>query len=208
MGFITLSLVIIVITSLISIQAFNKREIMYKLEYSPYLVSNKRQFYRMGSVVLVHSDGTHLFVNMLVLFMFGRSVEGVFSTEFGFFGPLLFLLLYIGGALFASLPAMGKHRNNPNYRAVGASGAVSSIVFCFILIFPTENINLLILPFLDIPAWIFGGMYLALEYYLDKRSMDNVAHDAHFWGALFGIIFPLLLRPELGPRFLALIGVF
>ena len=107
------------------------------------------------------------------------------------------MLLYLGGIFFAALPALKKHKDHSHYNAVGASGAVSAVLFTSILFMPTQGIRFIFVP-IDIPAFVFGGLYLAFEWYMDKKSNDNVAHDAHFWGAIFGIAFTIVLAPEIG----------
>jgi membrane associated rhomboid family serine protease len=138
----------------------------------------------------------HLLVNMYVFYIFGGVTERIFESVLGGLkGSLFFLLLYLGGVLFATLPAYKKHRDNHYYNSVGASGAVSAVLFASIVLLPTNSIYLFFIP-IPIPAFIFGVLYLWYENYMDKRSQDNVAHDAHFWGALFGVVFTLLAVPN------------
>jgi membrane associated rhomboid family serine protease len=129
---------------------------------------------------------------MYVLYGFGQHVETAFIVLYGKTGMYLYLLLYVGGVVFATLPAFYRHRNNDHYYSLGASGAVASVIFCFIMMAPDAGLYLMFIP-IPIPAYIFGVGYLALEYYLDKRGQGRVAHDAHFFGAVFGIIFITIL---------------
>jgi membrane associated rhomboid family serine protease len=110
------------------------------------------------------------------------------------YAVLYFLLLYFGGVLFSTLPSFGKHKDNDTYNAVGASGAVSAILFSSIIMYPQGKIVFLLLP-VPIPAYIFGVLYLVYSAYMSKRGHDNIGHDAHFWGAVFGIVFTLALNP-------------
>jgi|TARA_B110000495_G_C22934270_1_gene546267 membrane associated rhomboid family serine protease len=192
----SITLLIIITTALISINAFKNRSLYHKLDFSPYQVIHRKEWHRLLSHVLLHGDGMHLFVNMFVLFSFGSSVENAFPDIFGKMGIFYYLLLYIGGAVFASLPSLKKHGNNPSYSAIGASGAVAAVLFANIILYPSNEIYILFIPF-GIPAFIFGPLYIGFEYYLDKKGGGNVAHDAHYWGAVFGFLFPIILKPNL-----------
>lgn len=138
---------------------------------------------------------------MWVLFIFGMLTETYYNIFFEGRGKIFYLFLYLGGILFSTLPAMAKHKNNPSYNAVGASGAVSAVLFASILFRPMSEIYIMFIP-IGIPAFIFGILYLIYEAYMGKRAKDNIAHDAHFWGALFGIVFTLSLKPEIAVDFL------
>lgn len=138
----------------------------------------------------------HLLVNMFVLYSFGRVVEHAYAYHFGAAAVFYYALLYLGGIAFAVLPAMRRYAREPFYRAVGASGAVSAVLFASIVLMPMSKIYIFLIP-IGIPAFIFGPLYLALEVYLDKRGGDNVAHHAHYWGALFGAAFTIVLKPSL-----------
>lgn len=110
-------------------------------------------------------------------------------------------MLYIGGIIISSMPAFEKQKDNYGYRAIGASGAVSGVVFAVILISPRTPLNLFFIP-IDIPGWIFGLCYLGYSWYMTKRGRDNYAHDAHLWGSLYGFVFTLLLHPAFFPDFI------
>lgn len=153
------------------------------------------EWYRCLSHALVHSDVPHLVVNMFVLYMFGRNVELLYGMVLGPVSLPVFVLLYLGGAVVSSIPALVKHGDVPGYRAVGASGAVSAVLFAQILLMPTAPIRFLFIPF-DVPSFVFGGLYLFYSWYMDRRGGDNVAHDAHLHGALFGIAFTAILEPR------------
>lgn len=199
--------VIIAITAITSILALNNRQFSDKLLFSPYMIQSHRQGYRFLSHALVHGDWMHLLVNMFVLLSFGRMVEMYFGMFFGIKGAYLFTLLYVGGIVLSSTPSYAKYKSDPHYRAVGASGAVSAIVFASIIIQPLSPIRFVFIP-VDIPAFIFGGLYLAYSAYMAKRGQDNIGHDAHFWGAVFGIAFTIILKPALFTGFLSQIGKF
>ncbi|NOY95975.1 MAG: rhomboid family intramembrane serine protease [Chlorobi bacterium] len=191
---------IIGITVVISYVAFSNTGLMSSLQFNPALIYNRKEYHRLITHALVHANWAHLFVNMLVLFFFGRMVESYFGYFFGNKGEIYFVLLYIGGILFSSLWGLIKHRNNYYYNAVGASGAVSAVLFAFIFFDPWEPLYLFgILP---IPGIIFASGYLAYSYFMSKKKVDNVAHDAHFLGALYGFLLPIVLNPSLFVRFI------
>jgi membrane associated rhomboid family serine protease len=161
--------------------------------------------------MLVHADWTHLIFNMFTFYSFGTFMEKVFISE-GLFesffpelsfwgyssGQLFFVMLYVLGGAFATLPSLRKHGDNYGYNAVGASGAVSAVMMAFMIMFPTFEISFFL--FIPMPAWIGALVFLGLEHYLSRNQRSNIAHDAHIWGALFGVLFVIALNP----RFLGL----
>lgn len=191
---------IIIITVLVSIAGFQNRSLLAKLMFNAYLVKHSNEWFRVITHAFVHGGWMHLLVNMWVLWIFGGLVEKHYMLEKGNLGIAGYLALYLGGVLFSTLPSYNKHQNNFNYNAVGASGAVAAVLFSAIYFRPTMDLYLMFIP-IPIPAVIFGIGYLALEWYLDKNSADNVAHDAHFWGAAFGISYSMLLIPSQFSRF-------
>jgi len=195
MDLLSVTNIIIVVTAIISFMAFNNRELFSKLLFNPYLVVHRKEWHRVITHTLIHSGITHLFINMFVLFMFGKIVEGQFGAFKGAGGTAYFILLYVGGAIFATLPSFAKHKDNPNYNAIGASGAVSAVLFSYVLMYPTAKVYLYgIIPLYSI---VFGIAYLFYEWYMDKKAQDNVAHDAHFYGAIFGVAFTIFTDPDL-----------
>ncbi len=190
-----MTLALVIITALVSFAAFQNRELMAKLMFNAYLVKHSNQWYRVVSHAFVHSGWMHLAINMWVLWLFGGIVESSFADYRGSAGMFIYGALYLGGILFATLPSYGRHQDNFNYNAVGASGAVAAVLFSAIYFNPTMNLFLMFIP-IPIPAIIFGVGYLILEWYQDKKSNDNIAHDAHFWGAAFGFVFSVLMVPS------------
>lgn len=184
---ISINWILILATVVISMQGFGSSERLSKLMFNPYVVKLRGEWYRVLTHAFVHTNWSHLLVNMFVLFFFGRNMEYIFTDMYGNMGKLYFVLLYFGGIIFATLPAFKKHINNPGYNSVGASGAVSAVLFAHILVLPTETLYLYFA--IPLPSFLFGIAYLWYEAWMDKRSSDNVAHDAHFWGALFGVAF-------------------
>jgi len=199
-----MTLLIIAITSVISVIAFNRRDIFNKLQLNPYAVYHKKEWYRILSHGFLHADWVHLFVNMFVLFSFGSAVENIFKqlASNGIIqSPILvFVILYFGSMIFATVTTIAKHKENEWYNSVGASGAVSAVVFTSIFFQPLAN--LYFFAVIPIPGIVFGVLYLGYSHYMSRKGGDNINHDAHFIGAVFGFIFPLLLDPSLIKIFL------
>ena len=190
----SLTLIIIIITSIISISAFYNKELFLKLQFNPYSVINKKEYWRLLTHAFLHANWFHLFINMLVLFSFGIMVEYYFIGFLGVSkGKLVYLLLYITSIFFSVLYSLQKYKNDIFYNAVGASGAVSAIVFTSIFFEPWNMVYLFGL--IPIPAIIFGILYLIYSYQMSKRdTSDFIAHDVHFWGAVYGFVFPVLIN--------------
>jgi membrane associated rhomboid family serine protease len=191
---LTLTLAIIIFTSLVSITTFGNQKIVQELIFYPPAITKQGQWYRFFTCGLLHADWEHLLFNMLSLYLFGATVENYFKSEmlFGDMGQAFYLVLYILALLFSLIPTFFKHRNDYRYRSLGASGAVSAIVFAGILFNPTAKLGFFLIPPI-IPGYIFGPLYLLLSTWLEKKGKDNINHSAHIWGALFGIGFTVLL---------------
>ncbi|HPT13494.1 MAG TPA: rhomboid family intramembrane serine protease [Bacteroidales bacterium] len=194
------TLIIIVATTLVSVWAFSNNDIYRRLAFNAYDIKHFRNGHRFLSYALVHADWIHLMINMLVLYSFGRAVESYYSMFWGTKGVFYYLLLYIGGTVMSTTPAYAKHKDDYTYTAVGASGAVSAVVFASIIFDPLNRIYLFMIP-VGIPAVIFGVLYLAYSWYMAKRNIDNIGHDVHFWGAVFGFFFTIALKPALALYF-------
>lgn len=180
--------------------AFNRIEILYKYQFNAYQIRKRNQWYRIFTYGFLHANWDHLLVNMVVLFFFGRALESYFSYYFGASALIYFVLLYVGSLIFSTLYDLHIHRDNYHYNAVGASGATSAIVFATIFFAPLEKIYFLF--FIPIPGIIFALLYLYYSYYMSKKNVDNIGHSAHFYGALFGFVFPILIKPQLFSLFL------
>lgn len=191
---------LIITTVIVSILAFNDYSKLLSLQFSAYNVFHRKEYFRLLTYGFVHADWAHLFINMFVLYSFGSSV--IILSNYFFAHPLLFFIfLYIGGLLVSPLYALIKHKDNYNYAAVGASGAVSAVVFASIMMFPNGAIRFFFIP-IDIPSYIFGIMYLAYSAYMAKKSKDNIGHDAHFVGAIYGVLLTLAFNPSIFNYFL------
>lgn len=201
----SVTIIIIAITVIVSLLAFNNHEIFRRLAFNAYDIKHFKNSYRFLSYALIHADWIHLFINMMVLYSFGRIVEQYYELLFGLKGILYFILLYVGGTALSTLPSYGKYKDDYTYTAVGASGAVSAVVFTYILFDPLGKLTLFPIP-IGIPAIIFGILYLIYSAYMGKKNIDNVGHDAHFWGAIFGFVFTIILKPDLIVRLFSILS--
>jgi membrane associated rhomboid family serine protease len=199
-----ITFIIILITVITSIYAMNNDSLKNKLMFNAYQINHRKEWYRFFSHGIIHADFAHLMFNMYSLYIFGESVERAYRIEevFGAKGPLFFILLYVGGLVLSSLYSYEKHKNDIWYNALGASGAVSAVIFAYIALSPRSELGLIIIPGLRLPAYIFGLLFLGVEYYLGKRGESNIGHDAHFWGAVYGILFTFILKPSLFSNFI------
>jgi len=192
---------LIVITVIVSAKAFSNDEMFNKLKFNAYMVARKKEYFRMFSHGLLHAGWLHLGINMYVLWSFGQTVESIFSRtdffgELARYGKFFYVLMYVLAIPIAALPSLFKHRNNFSYNSVGASGAVSAVVFSLILFAPLAPLRIILIP-IDIPAVVLGAGYLIYSYIMSRRGDSGIAHDAHFAGAVFGFLFPLILNPKI-----------
>lgn len=186
-------------TVLVSYMSFQNASLMEKLRFNAAKIIQNKEYYRLVTHAFIHVSWSHLMVNMLVLYFFGPAIESYLDYYFGIKANLFFILLYFGGILASNIQSLIKHRHNYYYNAVGASGAVSAVLFAFIFFDPLQKI--LIFFVLPVPGILFAVIYLAYSYQMSKHDNGNIAHDAHFLGALFGFLFPVLLKPDLFETF-------
>jgi membrane associated rhomboid family serine protease len=185
----SITLLIIIVTVVISFIAMNNNDLMNKLIFHPYSIAKEpSQWYRAITCGLIHADIPHLAFNMFSFYMFGEMVEKYFELIFGQLGTFFYLLLYISSLAVCIIPTYLSHKTHYNYRSLGASGAVSAIVFAGIFLQPTMQIGFFIVPPI-IPGFVFGPIYLALTVYLSKKGPGAINHSAHLWGALYGLVF-------------------
>ena len=190
-----ITLAIIAITSVVSFMAFKNGRLMNDLILWPPAITRQHEYYRLVTYGVIHADINHLLFNMFTLFFFGMAMEPFYARMLGPFG---FPLFYIGGLVASILPTYLKNRANPNYRSLGASGAVSAVLFAFILRAPWQQIILLVIP---MPAIIYAVLYTAYSIYMDRRGQGNVNHSAHLWGAAYGVVFTILIDHQVLPNF-------
>ncbi len=189
------TLIIIAITVMISLAAFNNDTIYNKLILWPRAMDNNpAEYYRLLSSGFVHADMNHLIFNMFTLWFCGSSIESM-----GISGQ--FVTLYLTGIVVASLPSFLKNRHNSYYRSLGASGGVSAALFLIIYAEPWGGLRIMFIP-INIPCIVFGGLYLAYEAYMAKRGSGNINHDAHLWGAVYGLLFAFIIDPSHGVGFI------
>jgi len=199
---LSITLIIIIITCIVSISAFSNHRIIDELIFYPPAVTQLKQWYRFFSCGLIHGDYLHLIFNMYAFYTFGTNVENgtqyrdTVGRDNGFVqifgqteGKLLYLLMYVLALGFCLLPTFAKHKNDYYYRSLGASGAVSAVIFAGLMLEPRTGVGLLFVPGVSIPGYIFAPLFLGISHFLAKRGRDNVNHSAHIWGALFGLVF-------------------
>ena len=191
-----MSIIIIIVTVLASMAAFQNQSFFEKALFRPYLMTKNNEWWRWVSNGFIQVDYTHLIVNMLSFYFFAGYVENEFNLITGNELGILFVVFYISALVMSGMYDYYRHQNNYAYSALGASGAVAAVIFAYIVYNPFSSIYLYYV--IKIPAWLFGILYLFYEYYMGKKKMDNIGHNAHFFGALFGFVFPILLRPQTG----------
>jgi len=187
---------IIGVTALTSFMAFNNHDLFLKMKHWPYQEARRGEWYRWLTSGFLHADPMHLIFNMLTLYFFGVYVESWFAALFPGIGSFIYLLFYLAAIVAASSATYQKFKNTSSFASIGASGAVAAVLFACILLDPTIGIMLFFIP-IPIPGFIFGILYLWYSSYAAQRGGDNIDHTAHFFGAVFGFFFPILLRPSL-----------
>lgn len=185
---------LMIIIGLVTYVAWQRPELHRRLMLNPYDVVQGRQYYRLLTSGFVHNNTTHLFLNLFTLYFMGRGVETVFAMNFGSMGPVLYVTLFITAVIVANIPTTIKYKDSPHYNSLGASGAVSALVLAFILNDPQQELELYL--FVPIPGYLLGVLFIVYSVVMSKRNVDNINHDAHLFGALYGMIFMLALRPE------------
>jgi membrane associated rhomboid family serine protease len=207
----SITLIIIIVTVGLSLMANNNTEVYSRMVFNPYQVIHRKEWHRLVTHAFVHDKGNilHLIFNMYVLYSFGNVVELFLEQTVGNLASLFYIFIYFGGVIAATIPSLIKHKDNYGYNSVGASGAVSAILFSAIAFMPLEGgIGIIFIP-ISLPPIVFGVLYIAYEMYMDKRGGTNVAHDAHIGGAAFGFLFTLLFIPNVLSNFIAqLLSVF
>lgn len=192
----TFTLIIIIITSLISISAFNNRLLTEKLILWPRFMDRPGEYYRLLTSGFIHADWMHLIFNMFTLYWFGTNIEALF-TQLGVRG--LFVVMYLTAIIVSSLPSFLKNRNNSHYRSLGASGGVAAALFATIYYAPWATIYIYFIP---VPSIIFAVLYLGYSAYMSRKGADNVNHGAHLWGSVYGFAFSFMLDPTHGKYFI------
>jgi membrane associated rhomboid family serine protease len=191
-----ITILLIAANAIFSFIGFSNETLVNKTIGWPYYTKRENQYYRFISSGFLHADWMHLIFNMFTLFFFGSVIEGIFNA-YGLGGNIAYLALYFLGMIVADIPSYIKHKDDYNYRSLGASGAVSAVVFAAILFNPWSEIRLY--GFLRMSLAVFALLYVVYCVYMGKQNSDNVNHDAHLWGSLFGLAFTLVLLVSLRP---------
>ena len=195
-----MTLIILIITVAISLVAFGNETIYHKSLLNPYQAIHHQEYWRFLTSGFIHNNYVHLGFNMFTFFFFGGLVEQTFNYRLGETdGTVLFIVLYLTAIVVSDLPVAYKHKDNPAYNSLGASGAVSAVVFASILYYPTNNIYLFGL--IGLPGFILGAIYVIYSYTQGRNMADHINHEAHLYGAIYGLIFGLIVYPQAGPEF-------
>lgn len=199
--------IIILATAAVSVLCFIWVLNINKFMFNAYQVWHGKQWYRMLSYGLVHAGWGHLIFNMLALLLFGIVVEEYFTGIYGpIAGKILYVFLYVSAIAVSTIGDLLKYRDDYGYNALGASGAVSAVLFASILIKPKMGIYFYFIP-IPIPGYIFAPLYLLYCWYMARRNRDNIGHTAHFWGAVYGLVLPIVFYPPIVIRFLTQLGI-
>ena len=190
-----LTFALIAATVLVSWLAFERPPLLNRLILWPPAIERSKQYDRLLTHGFIHADWSHLLFNMITLYFFGRVIEREISA---LIGPIGFVLFYLSAIVIAILPTYLRHRHDPHYRSLGASGAVSAVLFAFILLRPWAMIYVFVLP---MPAIAYAVGYVAYSFWMDRRGGDNVNHSAHLSGAIYGVLFMLFMDPGIGADF-------
>jgi membrane associated rhomboid family serine protease len=202
---LNITILLIIVTSIISVIALLNNDVFVKLQFNPYQVFHRHQYYRLLTHGFIHANWWHLFVNMFVLYFFGSSAEWqiqrLFHDGYLKYPVGVFLFLYLFSIVFASSITLFKYKDNYLYNSVGASGAVSAVMFFSIFFAPWQKLYLY--AAIPIPGIVFAILYIIYSQYMSKKESDNVNHDAHLLGAVFGFIFPMFIDMKLINEFIA-----
>ncbi len=191
---LSVTTIIIIITVIASLYAWNKPHILQRWIFNPYAVNTRQEYFRFITSGFIHQDYMHLFFNMFTLYFFGNQIEQIYAYLMGEIGLVIYVAMYLLAIIVSDISTYLKHRHDPGYNSLGASGGVSAVIFSFILFDPTSNLYLFAL--IPIPGFILGALFLIYSFQRSKQTGDRINHDAHLYGALFGILFTIILEPN------------
>ncbi len=203
---LSITLVLIIVTVAASLYAWNKPEVLQKWMFNPYKIYTDKEYFRFLTSGFIHQDYMHLFFNMFTLYFFGPIIEQTFGYLYGTVGLVLYVVMYLLAIVLSGVKTYIKHRHDPGYNSLGASGGVSAVIFSAILFAPTNDIYLFAI--LPVPGFILGVLFLIYSYQSSKGSGNRINHDAHLYGALFGVLFTILVYPGVVPHFIEEIASF
>lgn len=193
------TLIIVVFTVIVSLIAFSNESLMSRMLFWPYAIAKGREYHRFISNGFIHADIVHLAFNMIALFSFGSYVEYEFMQEWPGMGRFLYVLFYLTAIPLSCIWDYYRNKSNSSYRALGASGAVSAVIFAAVLFHPLGEMSFYFIPMRN---FVFAPLFIILSYYMSKRNAGNIAHMVHLMGALYGLLFPLALKPSLAISFI------
>ena len=191
------TIIIIIITAIVSIGGFSSPKTIDDLIFYPPAVTRRNQWYRFITCGFIHADYGHLIFNMLSLYFFGDNVETIFKLLFNESGTLLYVLLYISALVVSLIPTYFKHKDSSHYRSLGASGALSAVIFAGLVLVPSSEVFIFFIP-IPIPGFIFAPLYLLLSFWMERKGNDNINHSAHIWGAIYGAAFVFVACLSIG----------
>ncbi|UKJ07652.1 rhomboid family intramembrane serine protease [Solitalea lacus] len=180
---------------------FFNHGVNYTFSLHPYSINRGSRYYTILTSGLIHADLMHLAFNMMTFYFFAFPLEKIFVYSYGSMGHWLFAGMYVLGLILSDISTIIKHKNNINYYSLGASGAISAVLFSFILFSPDTKIGIFLIP-IGVPAYIFGPLYLIYCVYASKNQQDHINHDAHFYGAVTGLLFTVIAFPGVISLFL------
>ena len=202
----SVTFILIGVTVLTSLYAWNKPQIMQQWIFNPHAVRSRNEYFRFITSGFIHQDYMHLFFNMFTLYFFGGIIEQYYTYLFGTVGLVLYVALYLLAIVVSDVSTYVKHKNDPSYNSLGASGGVAAVVFSAILFDPTSK--LYIFALIPIPGFIFGAAFLLYSYQRSRQMRDRINHDAHLYGALFGVLFTIIIEPAVIGNFIRQISNF
>lgn len=196
----SLTFYLIAITTSVSLLALYVWPPLLKTGYlKPYRTVREHTWYELLTSGFLHVNMGHLFVNMFTLYFFGSVMEQTLGTDY-------FLGLYLSGLVISGIPSLVKYRDDPEYATLGASGAIGSVLFAFIFLYPMEDLYMFFIP-IPIPAFVFAVLYLVYSMHESKKARGKVNHEAHLSGALWGILYLVIVVPRAMERFLSVMGL-
>jgi len=203
----SVTIILIAISVAASFYAWNKPEVMYKWIFNPYSVYTKKEYWRFITSGFIHQDYMHLFFNMFTLYFFGSVIEQYYTYLFGdTTGIIMYVGMFLVAIVVSDIATYIKHRNDPSYNSLGASGGVAAVVFSSIMFDPTGKIYIFAL--LPVPGFILGALFLLYSYQRSKQMRDRINHDAHLYGALFGLLFTIIIEPNVIGHFIREVSNF